>query len=94
MISSDRREKFGIPVRIQMTNNSQIIGLVFVAVGNRVMETLCDGKPFFAVKTKDGVKLVNKQHAIQVELLSIEEIREKSDVFPDFDVKYLQAGKW
>jgi hypothetical protein len=94
MITPDKHQKFGIPVRIQLTDNSQLMGLIFVHPGTRIMETLCDGKMFFAIRTTDGIKLVNKQHAVHVQLLSIDEIKEKIDIFPDIDFQYIRNNNW
>lgn len=94
MIIPEKIQKFGVPVRMQLANNSQILGLVFVRHGSRVMEKLCDANKFFAVKTSEGVKLVNKAHVIQVDLMTIEEIEASADMLPGVDLMYLRRNHW
>lgn len=89
-----RHVKFGIPVRIAMADRTQIIGVLFVRQSQRVIEVLCDERAFFPIETIGGVRLLNKQHVVQVDLLPIQEILEKRDLFPDVDVNYLGQNNW
>ena len=89
-----RHSKFGVPVRIAMSDKTQIIGLIFVRQNQRVIEVLCDDRAFFPVKTIGSVRLLNKQHVVQLDLLPIKEILEKRDLFPEVDVNYLRDNNW
>lgn len=89
-----RHPKFGVPVRIAMADRTQIIGVVFVRQNQRVIEVLCDERTFFPIETVGGVRLLNKRHVAQVDLMRIEEILEKRDLFPDIDVQYLSKANW
>lgn len=89
-----RHPKFGIPVRIAMADKTQIIGVVFVRQNQRVIEVLCDERTFFPIETIGGVRLLNKQHVVQVDLLPIEEILQKKELFPEIDVNYLSQSNW
>ena len=77
-----------------MSDRTQIIGVIFVRQNQRVIEVLCDERAFFPVETTGSVRLLNKQHVVQVDLLPIEEILEKRDLFPDIDVNYLRDNNW
>ena len=54
MTSRTKLTKFGIPVRIAMSDRTQIIGVVFVHQGQRVLDVLCDDRPFFPIQTTAG----------------------------------------
>lgn len=77
-----------------MADRTQIIGVVFVRQNQRVIEVLCDERTFFPIETVGGVRLLNKRHVAQVDLMRIEEILEKRDLFPDIDVQYLSKANW
>ena len=94
MNSRTKLTKFGIPVRIAMSDRTQIIGVVFVHQGQRVLDVLCDDRPFFPIQTTAGVKLLNKQHAAQIDLMLVEEMREMSELLPDIDFHYLRNNNW
>ncbi len=94
MSSITRHPKYGIPVRFALADRTQIMGVVFVHQNQRVIEVLCDGRSFFPIETLDGVRLLNKRHVVQIDLLPIKEILEQLDIFPDIDVPYLTQNKW
>ena len=94
MSQTIRYPKFGIPVRIAMSDRTQIIGVVFVRQNQRITEMLCDERTFFPIETTGGVRLLNKQHVSQIDLMALEEILEKRDLFPDIDVQYLSQSSW
>ena len=89
-----RHQKFGIPVQIAMTDRTRIIGVLFVRQSQRVIEVLCDDRAFFPVETIAGVRLLNKQHVVQIDLLPIAEILENRGLCPDIDVHYLSQNIW
>ncbi|WP_407692436.1 DUF6812 domain-containing protein [Rhabdonatronobacter sediminivivens] len=77
-----------------VTDQTQIIGAVFVHQGQRVLDLLCDERPFFPIKTTAGVRLLNKQHAVLIDLMPVEEMREKRELLPDVDFQYLRSNAW
>lgn len=89
-----KHPKFGIPVRIAMSDKTQIMGTVFVRQNQRVIDVLCDARTFLPVETTAGVRLLNKQHVLQVDLMSLEEMAEKHDLIPDVDFQYLRSNTW
>ena len=89
-----KHPKFGIPVRIAMSDRTQIIGVVFVRQNQRVIDVFCDARPFFPVATIGGVRLLNKQHAMQIDLMPIEEMLEMGDLLPEVDFQYLRNNTW
>jgi hypothetical protein len=94
MLSQNKHPKFGIPVRITMADKTHIMGLVFVHQGQRVLDVLCDARGFIPIKTTAGVRLINKAYTVEINLLEIEEMMEKRDLFPSIDFNYLQNNSW
>ena len=94
MNSQSRLPKFGVPVRIVMTENNHILGVIFVHQGQRILDVLCDARSFIPVATTAGMRLLNKQHAVEIDLLPIEEMLEKRDLFPQIDFNYLRNNTW
>lgn len=86
--------KFGVPVRIAMSDGTQSFGVVFVRQNQRVLDMLCDARAFFPIETTEGVRLLNKHHALQIDLMSIEEMRMHQDAFPEVDFQYLHRNTW
>lgn len=82
--------KFKIPVRIQFADLSTIIGAVFVRQGQRILDLMCDDRPFFPVSTTSGTILVNKSHVRQINVLGLDEISEIEDLLPDIDLDYIK----
>ena len=89
-----KHPKFGVPVRIAMSDKTQIIGVVFVRQDQRVLDVLCDARPFFPLATIGGVRLLNKQHAMQIDLMPIEEMQKMNDLLPEVDYQYLRNNSW
>lgn len=94
MHAQTRLPKFAVPVRIAMAGSAQIFGVVFVHQGQRVLDVLCDERPFFPIQTTIGVRLLNKQYAVEIDLMTLEEILEQRDLFPDIDLQYLRNNTW
>lgn len=86
--------KYRIPVRILFADQPTIIGTVFVRQDQRVLDLLCDERPFLPVATKSGTILINKAHIRQVNVLSLTEITEIKDLLPEFDADYLKKNSW
>jgi hypothetical protein len=79
--------KYKIPVRIALLDDDSVLGVVFVRQEQRVIDMLCDQRPFFPVNAREGVLVVNKSAVIKVEVLEKEFVLQNSDSFPDFDVQ-------
>lgn len=86
--------KYKIPVRIAFADLSTIIGTVFVRQGQRVLDIMCDERRFFPVASTASTILVNKSHVRQVNVLSLKEIMEMTDLLPELDLDYLQNNAW
>ena len=84
-------QKLGIPVRLGMSEKELLLGLIFVRQDQRVIDVLCDGRAFIPLKTRAGFKLVNKQHIIQIDLVTPEELQNHSNQFPEVDPRHLQG---
>ena len=87
-----KQPKYGIPVRVVLGNGDLILGLVFVQWGQRVRDALNEAPPFLPVKTVNQLRLVNKAAIIHVDLLTMEEIADKQELFPEIDFEYLSLN--
>lgn len=87
-----KQPKYGIPVRVVLGTGEPILGLVFVQWGQRVRDALNEKEPFLPVKTLGQLRLVNKAAIVHVDLLAMEEIAEKRELFPEIDFEYLSLN--
>lgn len=86
--------KYKIPVRISFADMSTIIGAIFVRQGQRVLDVMCDERDFFPVLSTSATILVNKSHVRQVNVLTLPEINEMTELLPEIDLDYLQNNAW
>ena len=84
----DHIPKYKIPVRISLLKESSVLGVLFIRQEQRVIDMLCDQRPFFPVSTKDGMLLINKSAVVKIDVLEKDYIVQNSDSFPDVDVKH------
>jgi hypothetical protein len=89
-----KHPKYGIPVRVVLTNQDAILGLVYVQWGQRIRDVLCEKEAFLPVKATKGTLLVNKAAVVHVDLLSVSDIAEKKELFPEIDFDYLSRNAW
>ena len=94
MESHLKHPKYGIPVRVVLTNQDAVLGLVYVQWGQRVRDVLCEKEAFLPVKAAKGMHLVNKAAIVHVDLLALKEISEKRELFPEIDLDYLSRSAW
>lgn len=86
--------KYKVPVRIRFADETSLVGAVFIRQGQRVLDLLCDERPFIPVEISAGTTLANKAHVRLVDILGLPEIVEMQDALPDFDMNYLQKNAW
>jgi len=86
--------KHSVPVRVTLINDSHIFGVVYVRQGQRILDMLCDDRKFFPVRANSGVSLLNKSSVMQVDVMTIDEIELKGQLFPEVDKKYLENNAW
>jgi hypothetical protein len=79
--------KYKIPVRLFLLGEGTVLGVIFVRQEQRVIDMLCDQRPFFPVNTKTGMLLVNKSSVVKIDVLESEFILQNQDAFPDVDAK-------
>lgn len=89
-----KHPKYAIPVRAMMTDKTQLLGVLFVRQNQRIIDLLCDARSFIPLETTAGLRLLNKQHVIQIDLMPIDEITEKHSLFPDLNFQYLHNNTW
>jgi hypothetical protein len=81
----DRIPKYRIPVRISLVQEESVLGIVFLRQEQRILDMLCEPKPFFPVDTKTGMFLVNKLSVIKLEVLDETYIADHQESFPAND---------
>lgn len=86
--------KYCVPVKATLEDGSQQYGGLHVIQGQRVLDVLCDDRPFIPFKLRDGTILINKSKLVQIDLLEVAEIRDKQDLLPAFDLDYLNLNNW
>lgn len=88
-----RFPKYKIPVRIRFSDQTIIIGAVFIRQGQRVLDLMCDERDFFPVATTTGITLANKTQVRQVDVLGLPEIVDMQESLPEFDLDYVQSNQ-
>jgi len=86
--------KYCIPVKATLEDGSQYFGGIHVIQSQRVLDVLCDERPFIPFKLRDRTILVNKCKIVQVDLLEMSEIKEKQDILPEMNFEYLKVNNW
>jgi hypothetical protein len=86
--------KFCVPVKATLENGSQYFGGVHVSQNQRILDVLCDDRPFIPFKLRDRTILLNKSKLVQVDLLDMTEISDMTDVLPELNLDYLKANDW
>lgn len=86
--------KFCVPVKATLDDGTQHFGGVYVRQSQRVLEVLCDDRPFMPFRLRDKTVLLNKSRLLQVDLLGMDEIKEKLDILPEVDLAYLSSNAW
>ena len=89
-----KHPKYGIPLRIILTNHNEILGLVYVQWSQRVRDLLCEKDAFLPVRTTNGTLLLNKVNIVRVDILTLPQIEQKQDLFPEIDFDYLSHNSW
>jgi hypothetical protein len=92
MHHTGKQPKYGIPVRVVLTNGEALMGLVYVQWGQRVRDALNEREPFLAIKTVEQLRLVNKTAIVHVDLLTMDEISRQQGLFPEIDFEYLSLN--
>lgn len=86
--------KYCVPVKVTLENDSQYFGGVHVIQNQRVLDVLCDDRPFLPFKLRDRTILLNKSKIMQIDLLEMAEISEMGDILPEINLDYLNANTW
>lgn len=89
-----KHPKYCIPVKATIENGSQHFGGVHVNQNQRILDVLCDDRPFIPFTLRDRTILLNKSKLVQVDILTMSEITEMQDVLPELNLDYLKANVW
>ncbi|TNC72245.1 hypothetical protein [Rubellimicrobium roseum] len=89
-----KQPKYGIPIRLVLTNGDDMAGLVYVHWGQRVRDLLCEKEAFLPVRTTTGTHLLNKASIIRADILTLDQITERQAIFPEVDLDYLSYSQW
>lgn len=94
LTNRDHLPKHSVPVRVSLTDGSQVFGVVYVRQGQRILDMLCDERAFFPLKSSSGVSLVSKNSVMKVEVMTVAEIVNQEDLFPGVNLTYLKNNNW
>jgi len=86
--------KYCVPVKATLDDGSQYYGGIHVIQSQRVLDVLCDERPFIPFTLRDRTILVNKSKLVQIELMDLSEIKEKQDILPEVNLDYLNLNNW
>lgn len=86
--------KHNIPVRVTLIDGTNAFGVVYVRQGQRILDMLCDERAFFPLRSKDGISLLNKDGVMKINIMTVEEIADKEELFPDVNLGYLKNNSW
>ncbi|MGI3212459.1 hypothetical protein ACROSR_15230 [Roseovarius tibetensis] len=86
--------KFCVPVKVTLEDGNQYYGGVHVIQSQRVLDVLCDERPFIPFKLRDRMILLNKSKLVRVDLLEMSEIHDMADLLPEVNLDYLNANAW
>jgi hypothetical protein len=83
-----RIPKYELPVRITLTHEESVLGVIFVRQNQRILDMLCEPKPFFPLRTKTGMFLINKNSVLKLEVLDRDYILDNQHNFPESETKF------
>jgi len=86
--------KHCVPVKATLDDGTQYYGGIYVIQSQRVLDVLCDDRPFIPFKIRDKMILMNKSKVVQIEILEMDEIKEKQDMLPELNLEYLSVNNW
>lgn len=86
--------KHCVPVKATLEDGTQHYAGIHVIQSQRVLDVLCDDRPFIPFKLRDKTILVNKSKLVQIDLLELDEIKEKQDMLPEVNLEYLSVNNW
>lgn len=86
--------KYCIPVKATLENGNQHFGGVHVTQSQRILDVLCDDRPFIPFTLRDRTILLNKSKLVQVDILTMGEISEMQNILPELNLEYLKANVW
>lgn len=86
--------KYCIPVRMMLEDGKQHLGGIHVRQNQRILDVLCDERPFLPVNLRDKTILLNKSKVVQIDILDISEISGMLDILPEINLDYLKANYW
>ncbi len=94
MQSSTHIPKHQVPVHMSLIDGTSTYGVVHVRQGQRILDLLIDSRTFFPLVSNSGTSLINKENVVKVDVLTMPQILEKKDLFPDLNYKYLESNNW
>lgn len=86
--------KHCVPVKATLEDGTQHYGGIHVIQSQRVLDVLCDDRLFIPFKLRDKTILLNKSKLVQIELMELDEIKEKQNILPEVNIDYLSVNNW
>ena len=93
-MSAVKSEKYSVPVRMTVVGGIQVYGVVFLEKDQRIIDMVCSEMPFFPFRSVNSLSIVNKANVLQIDLLTVDEMRELVNRFPRVDFHYLTNNQW
>lgn len=87
-------QKQQIPMRMSLVDGTSAFGVVHVRQAQRILDMLIDSRIFFPLMSNSGTSLINKNNVVKINVLTLDEIREKKELFPELNFKYLENNNW
>ena len=88
----DYVSKHSLAVRLVTNSGEEKMGVVYLGKGQRVLDLLCDPKPFFPFRSGSNLLFINKASVQQMEMLPLAFVTERAHFFPGVDVDALRAS--
>ncbi|MDB5665375.1 hypothetical protein [Cypionkella sp.] len=94
MVDIVKNDKFSVPVRMTLVGGIQVYGVVFLERDQRILEMVCGEAKFFPFKSSSSLSLMNKENVLQIDILSVDDMKQLVNQFPRVDFQYIANNQW
>lgn len=89
-----KSEKFSVPVRLTLVGGVQVYGVVFLENNQRILDMISGERQFFPFKSASSLSIMNKANVMQIDIMSVDEMKQLINQFPRVDFHYLTNNQW